>query len=43
MASGYEKSPEYGGPEPKWTGIFWTFVALVILSVAVTYLRAHFG
>jgi hypothetical protein len=29
--------------DPKWGKIFWVFVALVILSVAVALLRSHLG
>ncbi len=43
MPSGYEKSPDYGGSDPKWSRIFWTFIALVVLSVVVTFLQAHVG
>lgn len=37
MPSGYEKSPDYGGPEPTWRGmiigviIFIAVVALIVL------------
>ena len=31
MPSGYERSPDYGGPEPTWRGII--AVALVILAL----------
>jgi len=43
MASGYEKSPDYGGPEPRWSRIFWAFIGLVVLSAVVAFLRGHFG
>jgi hypothetical protein len=40
MPSGYERSPDYGGPEPTWRGIilgviaFIAVVALVLLYAA---------
>ncbi len=34
MPSGYEKSPDYGGPQPK----LWMWVALVIGIFLVYYL-----
>lgn len=30
MSSGYEQSPDYGGPEPTWRGI----VIIIILAIA---------
>jgi hypothetical protein len=41
MPSGYEQSPDYGGPEPNWRGIilgviaFTAVVALLLLYAAV--------
>ena len=41
MPSGYERSPDYGGPEPTWRGII--AIVLVILAlgglVAVALIR----
>ena len=31
MPSGYEKSPDYGGPEPTWRGIALLLVVVVAL------------
>jgi hypothetical protein len=31
------------GYDPKWGRIFWVFVALVVLSVVVRFLRRYFG
>lgn len=31
MASGYEKSPDYGGPEPRWP----TFALLIVAAALV--------
>jgi hypothetical protein len=31
MPSGYERSPDYGGPEPTWRGI--AAIVLVILAL----------
>ena len=39
MPGGYEKSNDYGGPEPKWGGI-WIIAVLIIFAgiiVALTY------
>ncbi len=38
-----KKSPSYGDGHKAWGRIFWSFIALVLLSVVVTFLRAHFG
>jgi hypothetical protein len=38
-----KKSPVYGGGHQAWGRVFWGFVALALLSVVVTILRAHFG
>jgi hypothetical protein len=38
-----KKSPVYSGGHQAWGRIFWGFVALVLLSVIVSILRAHFG
>jgi hypothetical protein len=40
MPSGYEKSPDYGGPEPTWRGmltglLIFAAVAALILFAAV--------
>jgi hypothetical protein len=28
---------------PKWGKIFWAFIILVVVSLAVTFLNNHFG
>lgn len=36
MTSGYEKSPDYGGPEPTIGGIVFTIALMIGVSVLVT-------
>jgi hypothetical protein len=43
MSKKSKKSPVYSGGHQAWGRIFWGFVALVLLSVVVSILRAHFG
>ena len=38
MPSGYERSPDYGGPEPTWWGI--AAIVLVILSLGALFVLA---
>jgi hypothetical protein len=38
MPSGYERSPDYGGPEPTWRGII--AVVLVILALGALVVLA---
>lgn len=36
MPSGYEKSPDYGGPEPTWRGMILgvlAFIAVAVLAI----------
>lgn len=33
MASGYEKSPDYGDPPPRWGGD-WTLAAVLLAAAA---------
>lgn len=35
MPSGYEQSPDYGGPEPTWRGIILGVAAFLALAVLV--------
>jgi hypothetical protein len=39
MASGYEKSPEYGGPTPTWWGSLVLVLFVAILAGLLVYLR----
>jgi hypothetical protein len=39
VASGYEKSDDYGGPEPKWPPLLMAAVAVEILLGAYLLLR----
>lgn len=45
MASGYEKSPDYGGPDPTWR--FWLFViavtAMTVWSVVGAFAAEYRG
>jgi hypothetical protein len=43
MSKKSKKSPVYSGGHQAWGRIFWGFVALVMLSVVVSILRAYFG
>jgi len=36
MPSGYEKSPDYGGPEPSWM----FYLAIIIIMIAIAALVA---
>lgn len=38
MASGYEKHPDYGGPEPSRTGIIFIIVFVVLVTGLYLYL-----
>ena len=38
-----KKTPRYDRGHEAWGRIFWVFVALVVLSVVVTFLKQHFG
>jgi hypothetical protein len=39
MASGFEKSPDYGGPEPRWpTLVLWLTAVAVIVAAFVSKL-----
>jgi len=40
MPSGYEQSPNYGGPEPSWHGIIVTAVAIIIVVAAIVVMIA---
>jgi hypothetical protein len=35
MPPGYEKSPDYGGPEPSWRGIVVAAIAIILVVAAV--------
>jgi hypothetical protein len=41
MPSGYERSPDYGGPEPTWRGIIAIMLVILALGglVAVALIR----
>lgn len=42
MASGYEKSDDYGGPEPRWPSgipLFWAIVAAIIAVPLIALMR----
>jgi hypothetical protein len=39
MASGYEKSPGYGGPEPN----LWLMILVLTIAISVTALWKYFG
>jgi hypothetical protein len=39
MASGYEKSPDYGGPEGTW----WGTLLLVLFIAMLAVVLIHFG
>jgi hypothetical protein len=43
MSKKSKKSPVYAGGHQAWGRIFWGFVALILLSIVVSILRAHFG
>ena len=43
MSKKSKKSPVYSGGHQAWGRIFWGFVALVLLSFVVTYLRWFLG
>jgi hypothetical protein len=43
MSKKSKKPPVYSGGHQAWGRIFWGFVALVLLSFVVTYLRRYFG
>jgi hypothetical protein len=38
-----QKSPRYDKGHAAWGRIFWGFVALVLLSIVVTFLKKYFG
>jgi hypothetical protein len=38
MASGYEKSPDYGGPEPTWWGNLLLMLFVTIFAGLLVYL-----
>jgi hypothetical protein len=38
-----KKPQSYGDGHKAWGRIFWGFIALILLSVVVTFLRTHFG
>lgn len=35
MPSGYEKSPDYGGPDPSWRGFVVGIVCLAVIAIVV--------
>lgn len=35
MPSGYEKSPDYGGPEPTWRGFVVALIAIAAIAAFV--------
>jgi hypothetical protein len=35
--TGYEKSPDYGGPEPTWRGAAISFIFIVIVMILVAW------
>jgi hypothetical protein len=35
MPSGYENSPDYGGPEPTWRGIILGVLAVIAVTALV--------
>lgn len=39
MASGYEKSPDYGGPEPTWWDLLLLVLFVAILAALLVYLH----
>jgi hypothetical protein len=39
MASGYEKSDDYGGPEPRWSELSMAVTALAVALGAYLLLR----
>ncbi|WP_256366639.1 hypothetical protein [Ancylobacter sp. TS-1] len=39
MPSGYEKSDDYGGPDPAWRGIMAIVVVIGIAALAVLIVR----
>jgi len=39
MVSGYEKSPDYGGPPPTWRGLAVAVIAFIAIFVLVGLLR----
>jgi hypothetical protein len=43
MASGYEQSPDYGGPEPNPRTIILTWVIVALSAVALVKLRHKLG
>ena len=40
MPSGYEKSPDYGGPPPTWWGSVLIVLGIAALAVLWVWLRA---
>ena len=40
MPSGYEKSPDYGGPEPAWRGIVLGVLVFVGAVAVLVYLAS---
>lgn len=38
MPSGYEQSPDYGGPEPTWRGIILGVLAFIAVGFVVALL-----
>jgi hypothetical protein len=43
MSGKSNKPPRYDQGHLAWGRIFWGFVALVLLSLVVTFLKQHFG
>ena len=39
MPSGYEKSPDYGGPEPTWWGMVLLVLAVCGAATLIVYWR----
>jgi hypothetical protein len=37
MASGYEKSEDYGGPEPSWKGLLFIIMIIIGLFMWLKY------
>lgn len=40
MPSGYEQSPDYGGPEPTWRGILLGVLAFIAVAALLFLLAA---
>ena len=40
MPSGYEQSPDYGGPEPTWRGVILGVLAFIAVAAVVGMLVA---